>query len=120
MANSAVLSSMLAKTWGLPADLCDALRHALTPLAWAPDSNERSREQQRDDVLLYLAGRVGDAVAYNGLKELADFDALAQESPDFFYLPEYLRSLELGVLLGTLTNDGSGRRIQQVVNTFGE
>jgi HD-like signal output (HDOD) protein len=120
MANSAVLSSMLAKTWGLPSDLCDALRHALTPLAWSPESNERNEEEQREDVMLYLAGRIGDAVAYGGLGELAEFDLLEQESADFFYLPDYLRRLGLGGLLTTLSSKDSGRRIQQVVNTFGD
>lgn len=119
MANSAVLSSMLVHQWGLPQDLCDALRHSLTPLTRAPNDNERSADQQRDDLILYLACRVGDAVAYTGLKDIAEFDVLAQESPDFFYVPEYLRRLELGGLLRVLADRSHGRRVQQIVDTFG-
>ena len=119
MANSAVLSSMLVRQWNLPEDLCESLRHSLTPLTWAPDSNERSHDKQQEDVILYLACRIGDAVAYGGLKEIADFDLLAQESPDFFYLPDYLRRLELGGLLRVLGDRSHGRRVQQIVDTFG-
>ncbi|EED31610.1 putative signal transduction protein [gamma proteobacterium NOR5-3] len=119
MANSAVLSSMLVRQWSLPEDLCDALRHSLTPLTWTPDDNERSTDQQRDDLLLYLACRIGDEVAYAGLKSVAGFDVLEQESPDFFYVPEYLRRLELGGLLRVLAEPGHGRRVQQIIETFG-
>ncbi|WP_439100733.1 HDOD domain-containing protein [Congregibacter sp.] len=119
MANSAVLSSLLVRQWGLPEDLCESLRHSLTPLTWAPDSNERSVDRQREDVVVYLACRIGDAVAYGGLKDVADFDLLAEESPDFFYLPDYLRRLELGGLLRTLADRSHGRRVQQIIDTFG-
>lgn len=119
MANSAVLSSLLVREWKLPDDLCEALRYSLTPLTWAPENNERSTEQQREDVLLYLACRIGDAVAYSGLREVRDFDILAQETEDYFYLHDYLRRLELGNLLGALADRRYGAKVQQIINTFG-
>jgi len=119
MANSAVLSSMLVRQWGLPQDLCNALRHSLAPLSRAPNISERSADEQREDVVLYLACRIGDEVAYRGLRDLADFDLLAEESPDYFYLADYLRQLELGELLGVLSDRSHGRRVQQIVDTFG-
>lgn len=120
MANSAVLSSILARQWQLPEDLFDALRHCLTPLTWPPGDNQRSESEQRDDVLVYLAGRVGDAVAYGQLKEVADFAPLASESPDFFYLHEYLRNPELGSLVGVLADKRYGGRVQRIIETFGQ
>ena len=99
MANSAVLSAMLAREWGLPEDLYVALRHSLTPLTWAPDNNERSEDSQCEDILLYLACRVGDAVAYRELEDARDYDVLADESADVFYLPAYLKKLGLESLL---------------------
>ncbi|GAB5415543.1 MAG: hypothetical protein Cons2KO_31460 [Congregibacter sp.] len=118
MANSAVLSSLLARHWGLPDDLYDALRHALTPLGIAPQDNQRSREEQREDVIVYLAGRVGDAVAYRGVKDIEDFELLEQSSADFFHLPDYLRQNELGALVHTLNERKNARRLQQVMNSF--
>jgi HD-like signal output (HDOD) protein len=47
MANSALLSALLVREWGLPDALYDALRHVLTPLSWPPDRGERSIEEQR-------------------------------------------------------------------------
>ena len=118
MANSAVLSSMLAREWGLPEDLYTALRYALTPLAWAPQRNERSVDAQREDVLLYLACRVGDAVAYSGLRDLQEFDVFDDDSVDFFYLTDYLRALDMGSLVTVLGDAAASRRVRQTLSTF--
>lgn len=111
MANSAVLSAMLAREWGLPEDLYVALRHSLTPLTWAPDDNERSQDSQREDILLYLACRIGDAVAYRGLEDVRDYDVLADESGDVFYVPAYLKKLGLESLLDVPRNGKYARRL---------
>ncbi len=118
MANSAVLSAMLAREWGLPEDLYDALRHSLTLLSWSPGSHERSEENQRADVLLYLACRIGDAVAYGGLKDIRDYDLLADESPDVFHLSAYLGELGMESLLEVLREGKHARRVQQTLSTF--
>jgi HD-like signal output (HDOD) protein len=118
MANSAVLSAMLAREWNLPDELYSALRHSLTPLTWDPDSNERTPGEQREDVLLYFACRVGDAVAYAGLKDPAAFDVMDPDAVDLFYLPDYLRRLDLGSLPGVLRDAKASRRIQQTVSTL--
>ena len=118
MANSAVLSAMLAREWKLPDELYSALRHSLTPLTWDPDSNERSFEEQREDVLLYFACRVGDAVAFGGLKNTADFDVLDIDAVDLFHLPDYLRRLELGSLPGVLRDAKASRRIHQTLSAL--
>jgi HD-like signal output (HDOD) protein len=118
MANSAVLSALLAREWGLPEDLCDALRHALTPLATAPGENSRSADQQRDDVLLYLACRFGDAVAFGGLRDVEDFDPLQDPAPELFYLQIYLGELGLTALATVGTDRKLGRRVQHLVNSF--
>jgi HD-like signal output (HDOD) protein len=120
MANSALLSALLVREWGLPDALYDALRHVLTPLSWPPDRGERSIEEQRGDVLLYLATRVGDAVAFGGLRDVSRFDVLGQEDPAFFYLPEYLRRCELGGLLPALQEPATAKRIQRLIDTFGD
>lgn len=120
MANTAVISSMLAKQWELPDDLFDALKHALTPMSWAPGQNERNEEQQREDVLVYLATRVGDAVAFGSLKDVTEFDVLGQEAPEFFYLPEYLHSRQLESLIDALQEPSTARRVARLIETFGD
>ena len=111
MANSAVLSAMLAREWGLPEDLYVALRHSLTPLTWAPDDNERPQDSQREDILLYMASRIGDAVAYHGLEDVRDYDLLSDESPDVFHLPAYLKKLGLEAMLNVPYEGKHARRI---------
>jgi HD-like signal output (HDOD) protein len=117
VANSAVLSTLLARGWNLPEDLCDALRHALTPMVTPPAENTRTPEQQRDDMLLYVAGRFGDAVAFAGLREIEDF-VLDAEAPEFFYPRQYIDSLSLHRLLEVTTDRKLGRRVQHLVNNF--
>ncbi|MEO1078590.1 MAG: HDOD domain-containing protein [Pseudomonadota bacterium] len=118
MANSALLSALLAREWQLPEDLYTALRYSVTPLTWHVDTNERSEAEQREDILLYLACRVGDAVAYAGLKEVGEFDVLDEENLDLYLVPDYLRRLELGKLLSLLGDPRKTRRIQQTVSSF--
>jgi HD-like signal output (HDOD) protein len=118
MANSAVLSSRLAREWKLPEELYTALRYSLTPLAWAPDSGERGTAEQVDDILLYLACRIGDAVAYGGLESVDDFDMFNEANPDYFYIPDYLRHLDLGELLMILRDPRGMRRVAQTIGRF--
>lgn len=118
MGNSAVLSALLAREWTLPKDLYQALRHSLTPLTWSPEDSERDEEQQRGDALLYFACRVGDAVAYGGLRDLADINVLDNENLDFFYLRQYLRRLDLGGLIGVLQDTKRTRRIVHTMSAI--
>ena len=119
LANTAVISAILAKRWGLPADLYDALRHSLTPLTWLPAENPRDDEAQRDDVVLYLASRVGDAVAYGGAKDITDLALPVGETEDLFFLDGYLRSLGLRELLHAFDDRRYGARVQRIITTFG-
>jgi len=118
MANSAVLSSRLAREWKLPDELYTALRYSLTPLTWAPDDSERSAPEQVEDVLLYLACRLGDAVAYGDLENIVDFDLFNEANPDYFYIPDYLRQLDLGEILVILRDPRGMRRVAQTIARF--
>lgn len=119
VANSAVLSSRLCKHWGLPDDLCTALRYSLAPLAQDPEVSERQDALLREDVLVYLACRAGDAVAYQGLKNIGELDLINSEDPSFFYLREYLRRSNLGELPRALADRQHGGRVQRIIDTFG-
>lgn len=118
LANTAVISAILARRWGLPEDLYDALRHSLTPLAWAPSDNQRDENAQRDDMLLYLAARVGDAVAYGSASDVADLALPMGETEDLFFLDDYLRRLDLRELLGAFEDRRYGARVQRIITTF--
>ncbi|MEO0435631.1 MAG: HDOD domain-containing protein [Pseudomonadota bacterium] len=118
MSNSAVLSSMLAKQWGLPEDLFTALRFALTPLSWEVEDSERSPEQKQEALLLYIACRIGDAVAYQSLKELEHFKLIDEESLDLFQIPAYLKHSELTSLLAIVQDRKHNRRAQQAISSF--
>ncbi|MEM1401759.1 MAG: HDOD domain-containing protein [Pseudomonadota bacterium] len=119
MANSAVLSSLLVRQWGLPEDLYHSIRQALRPLAVAPVENDRSDQELREDVSLYLACRLGDAVAYEGLKDVTDFTWIHREEPDYHFLPAYAKKADLGALVEPFEERKNARRVQQIINSFG-
>jgi len=122
MSNSALLSSLLAKQWGLPKDLYDALRFALTPMTGAPsggpDSEGRSAAEASEALLLYIACRIGDAVAYQGLKDLDDFALLNGDDLDLFLLPAYLQEFSLQELVPISRDRKHNRRAQQAIANF--
>ncbi|MEM8493575.1 MAG: HDOD domain-containing protein [Pseudomonadota bacterium] len=122
MSNSALLSSLLAKQWGLPKDLYDALRFALTPMTWAPsggpDSEGRSDAEAAEALLLYIACRIGDAVAYQGVKDLDDFALLSNDDLDLFLLPAYLQEFSLQELVSISRDRKHNRRAQQAIANF--
>ena len=120
MANSAVLSSLLVRQWGLPDDIYFALRHAQTPLAWNPTDNSRSSDEQTEDTALYLACRLGDAVAFEGLKDVEDFIWLDNPSPDYHYLPVYAQQNKLDALVEPFADRKNARRVQQIISKFVE
>lgn len=120
MANSAVLSSLLVRQWGLPDDIYFALRHAQTPLAWDPNDSPRSSEEQAEDTALYLACRLGDAVAFEGLKDVEDFSWLDNPSADYHYLPAYAQRNNLGALVEPFAERKNARRVQQIISKFVE
>lgn len=116
MANTAILSSLLVREWGLADRLSSALRHSCTPLTWAPEDNHRSEDKQRESMVLYLACRVGDAVAYDNLRDVREIDLTGGDSDDVFFVPDYIQKLQLNALSSAFDNPQTYREVQQIVD----
>ena len=51
-------------------------------------------------LIIYLAGRMGDAIAYEGLSDVADFTREDSEHVERFYFARYFEGTPLSRLLG--------------------
>ena len=121
IANAAVISGMLAQQWGLPDDLSRGLRDAYIPMALPPAEYPDHGAQLSQAVLCHVACRIGDQVAFHGLRDIGDLDLLAQESDlDYFFLPDYLQAADLGKIPTALQDPAVRRRINHLIGTLGE
>ena len=120
IANAAVISGMLAEQWGLPEDIARGLHHAYIPMALPPAEHPDSDDALAAAVICYVAGRVGDQVAFHGLRDIGDLDLMAQDALEYFYLPDYLQVSGLSELPATLQESAVRRRINHLIATLGE
>lgn len=120
IANAAVISGMLAQQWDLPNDLARGLRHSYVPMALPPEDHPDADGALAATVICYVSGRVGDQVAFHGLRDIGDLDLMAQEDLEYFFLPAYLRAADLEEIPSALRDAAVRRRINHLINTLGE
>jgi hypothetical protein len=107
--NTALVGAELARSWNLPADLVDAIETGFLPLCTPPAAHPMEGDERRSNVLVYLAGRIGDRVTYGGLRDIADLPLVGSAAPGLFYLADHLEAAGLGRAL-QLTGDPAFRR----------
>lgn len=121
IANAAVISGMLAQQWGLPDDLSRGLRHAYIPMALPPAEYPDHGTELSQAVICHVAGRIGDQVAFHGLRDVDNLDLLAQEEDlDYFFLADYLQAADLGEIPTALQESAVRKRINHLIGTLGE
>ncbi|MEM1141254.1 MAG: HDOD domain-containing protein [Pseudomonadota bacterium] len=97
-ADSALVGSALAESWDLPDDIRNSIGDGLLPLLVDAESHPLDGAELDQHLVVYLADRIGDAVAYQGLNDLADFELSPtgsdsdsdEEYPDLFHFQSYL------------------------------
>jgi HD-like signal output (HDOD) protein len=120
IANTAVVSGMLASQWQLPPDITRALRHAYVPMAVPPAEHPDAEGDLLSAVICYLAARLGDQVAFHELRDVDDFDADAQDALEYFYLPDYLSACGHPDLTAHFHESGVRRRLNHLITNLGQ
>jgi HD-like signal output (HDOD) protein len=118
--NAAVIGALLAQAWKLPADIEAHLRHCYVPMVWPPERQEETGLDIREHVIVYFANRVGDAVTFGRSQQLEDFSIDAIDAPELFYLPSYLAAAGLADLPERLAAPDHSRKLQQLIDRFGD
>ena len=118
-ANTAIVGAALARHWHLPDELTLAIEEGFLPLVTPPsDYPPLDADEYRHNVLMYLAGRIGDRATYRGLRDVADLELTASEEPALFYLPEHLRAARLARIPALLQEAGFRRKANRLLATL--
>jgi HD-like signal output (HDOD) protein len=115
--NSALVGAALAAQWQLPESVRHSLEQSLVLLVTPPAEHPESGVTLQRAVLCYFAARLGDAVAFGGLRDIAllDADTDAADAPDRFYLPAYFAATQLTRLPLLLQDATIRRKLNQMI-----
>lgn len=113
--NSSIVGSTLARNWGLPEEIERAIANSLLPLAKAPGQLALKDDELKDTVLLYLAGRIGDRVAYRGLRDLSEFNLEAAEEPGTHFLKGHLEASDQKLVLQLLSDTAFRKKFNRLL-----
>ena len=116
--NSPVVGARLARIWGLPKEIEHAIANSMLPLVKAPGQLMLSDDELKDTVLLYLAGRVGDRVAYRGLRDLAEFDITASDEPSTHFLTNHLEASGQKLVIHLLADTGLRKKFNRLLSSL--
>jgi hypothetical protein len=117
-ANAAIVGANLARLWHLPDDIADAIESGFIPLATPPGEHPMSGDERRDNVLMYLAGRIGDRVTYRGVKDIAEIELMDTQEPGLFYLAGHLEAAGLGRVMALMQDPAFRRKANRVLSTL--
>jgi len=117
--DAAVLGTLLAQYWQLPDEISQALEASYQPLKGVlqPVESER-RPEQLENVLIYVACRVGERATYQGLRDIREFVLCDSEVLELFFLPEHLANVG-ATRLPLLFNDAAFcRKINRLLSAY--
>jgi hypothetical protein len=117
-ANTAIVGSMLARHWQLPDDIASAIESGFLPLVTPPADHPMTGEERRDNVLMYLAGRIGDRVTYRGMRDVAELTLRGSAEPSLFYLAGHLDAAGLSAVPDLLQDPAFRRKTHRVLTTL--
>jgi HD-like signal output (HDOD) protein len=117
-ANAVIVGSTLASLWHLPDDIANAIEFGLLPLVTSAAEHPMQGEAKRDNVLMYLAGRIGDGVTYRGLRDIGELNLIDSEESGLFYLPAHLQEAGLGKVPQLLQDPAFRRKANRVLATL--
>ncbi len=110
--NAAVIGKILAQQWQLPESIMLGIENSLLPLVDDMADKPLPSEAFQDVLLCYLSCRLGDMIAFQGIKDISQINALNADSMaglDFCYLPSHIQQAALGKL-NTLFADPAFKR----------
>lgn len=114
--NSAIIGKVLAEQWQLPISLIEGIENNLAPLT--SHSLKLSSENLQNMLLCYVACRIGDLVAFNGLNDINTFGKLDVNSMAglaFYYLQEHIAKADLDEINDIFSDPIIKRKINTLI-----
>lgn len=116
--NSAIVGSTLARNWRLPEDIQRAISNSLLPLVRSPAQLTLQDEELKDTILLYLAGHIGNCIAYRGLRDLSDFNIEDPNEPCTLYLKSHLEASDQKIVLNLLSDPMFRKKFNRLLSSL--
>jgi hypothetical protein len=117
-ANTAIVGAELARAWKLPSDLVSAIDTGFIPLNTPAASHPMSGDERQANIVVFMAGRIGDRISYRGLRDIAELPLDAGDEPGLFYLSEHLESSGLGRARALLQDAAFRRKANKLIETL--
>ena len=114
--NSAIVGSILASLWELPPKVEQGLRLSLQPMSSPPEEVHYMEPDMHVILLSYIACRIGDLVAFCGIKDMTEIDFSARSELEFFYLPEHIERAKLGRLHMVMKDAAFIKKMNQFIS----
>lgn len=117
-ANTAITGAALARHWNLPEDLADAIEEGYLPLVLRPGEHPMKGEDYQQNVLMYLAGQIGDRITYRGLRDIAELELEDTEDPALYHLAGHLDAAGLKRVIPLLRDAAFRRKANRLIATL--
>lgn len=117
--NAAVIGKFLAQQWQLPSSIESGIEHSILPLTNSMASSELSDENLRQLLLCYLACRLGDLVAFNGLAEVPEFKEVSFEALgeiEFYYTQKNIQNADFTKLNSIVAEPGFRLKLNKIIS----
>jgi len=117
--NAAVVGKYLAKQWQLPASIESGIEHSILPLTNSMASSELSDKNLRQLLLCYLACRLGDLVAFNGLSEVPMLEEVSFESLgeiEFYYTQKNIQNADFTKVNSIIVEPAFRQKLNKIIS----
>jgi HD-like signal output (HDOD) protein len=116
--NTAIIGKHLAQQWQLPLSIETGIEHSILPLVNGTNSKGVIGDQLRNVLLCYLSCRLGDLVAFGGLRDIStvsslSFDALGDVG--FYYTQENIKQAGLEKINALIGDASFRKKINKVI-----
>lgn len=117
--NTAVVGKFLSQQWQLPESIEKGIEHSLLPLTSNQEYKKLTSEEARNTLLCYLACRLGDLVAFNGIRDVSQIGEISFESLgklEFYHIQEHIQQAHLEQINTIIANQGFRNKINQLIS----
>lgn len=117
--NAAVVGKYLASQWRLPSTIESGIEHSILPLTNCMTTSELSDKNLRQLLLCYLACRLGDLVAFNGLKEVPEFKEVSFEALgeiEFYYTQTNIQNSDFKKVNSVIADIGFRKKLNKIIS----
>jgi HD-like signal output (HDOD) protein len=117
--NAAIIGKHLAHQWQLPISIESGIEHSILPLTDTMENSLLSDENLRHLLLCYLACRLGDLVAFNGLNEIPELEEVSFEAlgeVEFYYTQVNIQNSDFIKINSIVAESGFRQKINKIIS----